>query len=197
MVEAAIAREALSALDIDKPDLALLDLGLPDRDGMELIPLFKQRGCAVLVISAREATAEKVAALDLGADDYVTKPFDTDEVLARIRTALRRGEVVGVQAPLVIGSVVIDLDRRIVTKAGAEVHLRPKEFALLAELAKQAGKVLTHSHLLTTVWGAAHAHDLEYLRVAARGLRMKLEENPAAPALIRNEPAVGYRLQGP
>lgn len=197
VVEAMSAKEALAALDIDKPDLALLDLGLPDRDGMELIPLFKQRGCAVLVISAREATAEKVAALDLGADDYVTKPFDTDEVLARIRTALRRGEVVGVKSPLVIGPVVIDLDRRIVTKAGSEVHLRPKEFALLAELAKQAGKVLTHSHLLTTVWGAAHAHDLEYLRVAARGLRMKLEENPAAPALIRNEPAVGYRLQGP
>lgn len=197
VVDAADAKGALSALDIDKPDLALLDLGLPDRDGMELIPLLKQRGCAVLVISAREATAEKVAALDLGADDYVTKPFDTDEVLARIRTALRRGEVVGVQAPLVIGPVVIDLDRRIVTKAGAEVHLRPKEFALLAALAKQAGKVLTHSYLLTTVWGAAHANDLEYLRVAARGLRMKLEENPATPALIRNEPAVGYRLQGP
>lgn len=197
VVEAASAKEALAALDIDKPALALLDLGLPDRDGMELIQLFKSPGCAVVVISAREATAEKVAALDLGADDYVTKPFDTDEVLARIRTALRRGEAVGAAAPVTVGSVVIDLERRIVTKAGVEVHLRPKEFALLAELAKQAGKVLTHSHLLTTVWGAAHANDLEYLRVAARGLRMKLEENPAAPALIRNEPAVGYRLQSP
>jgi len=194
VVESASAKEALAALQIDKPALALLDLGLPDRDGMELIQLFKQRGCAVLVISAREATAEKVAALDLGADDYVTKPFDTAEVLARIRSALRRPEAVGAAAPLTIGSVVIDLERRIVTKAGSEVHLRPKEFALLAELAKQAGKVLTHSHLLTAVWGAAHSNDLEYLRVAARGLRMKLEDNPATPVLIRNEPAVGYRL---
>lgn len=197
VIEAANAKEALSALDIDKPDLALLDLGLPDRDGLELIQIIKQRGCAVLIISAREATTEKVAALDLGADDYVTKPFDTDEVLARIRTALRRGDGTSAAVPLTVGSVIIDLERRTVTKDGAEVHLRPKEFALLAELAKQAGKVLTHAHLLTAVWGAAHANDLEYLRVAARGLRMKLEDDPAAPALIRNEPAVGYRLQGP
>lgn len=142
-------------------------------------------------------TAEKVAALDLGADDYVTKPFDTAEVLARIRTAFRRGQDIGAIAPLTVGSVVIDLEQCIVTKGGAEVHLRPTEFALLAELAKQAGKVLTHPHLLTTVWGAAPANDLEYLRVAARGLRIKLEDNPAAPLLIRNEPAVGYRLQLP
>lgn len=195
VVEAATGREALAALDIDKPDLVLLDLGLPDRDGLELIQLIKRQNCAVVVISAREATQEKVAALDLGADDYVTKPFDTDEVLARIRTALRRGEAAGGMAPLAVGSVVIDLERRLVSKAGVEVHLRPKEYALLAELAKQPGKVLTHSHLLTAVWGAAHAADLEYLRVAARGLRLKLEDDPAAPALIRNEPAVGYRLQ--
>lgn len=196
-MEASTAREALAALDIDKPDLTLLDLGLPDRDGLELIQLFKRRDCAVLVISAREATQEKVTALDLGADDYVTKPFDTDEVLARIRTALRRGDTAAAVAPIAIGQVVIDLERRLVTKAGTEVHLRPKEFALLAQLAKQPGKVLTHTHLLTAVWGAGHVTDLEYLRVAARGLRLKLEDDPAAPALIRNEPAVGYRLQLP
>lgn len=194
VAEASTARAALAALDIDQPDVALLDLGLPDRDGLELIQLIKRRGCAVLVISAREATQEKVAALDLGADDYVTKPFDTDEVLARIRTALRRGDGGAEQALVEVGAIRIDLERRLVTRHAAEVHLRPKEYALLAELARQPGKVLTHTHLLTAVWGPAHVNDLEYLRVAARGLRLKLEDDPAKPALIVNEPAVGYRL---
>lgn len=198
VVEAADARAALAALAIDKPDLVLLDLGLPDRDGLELIPLFRQREVAVVVISARDATAEKVAALDLGADDYVTKPFDSEEVLARVRSALRRRTADSVTtAPLALGDIVIDLDARRVTKAGSEVHLRPKEYALLAELARQPGKVITHSHLLRTVWGPAHERDLEYLRVAARGLRLKLEDNPAEPRLIVNEPAIGYRLAIP
>lgn len=195
VAEAATAREALSAADIDKPALALLDLGLPDRDGLELVPLLKARGLAVLVVSAREATAEKVAALDLGADDYVTKPFDTEEVLARVRNAIRRTVTTDGRAHLTIGNVTIDLERRRVTKAGSDVHLRPKEYGMLAELARQPGKVLTHTHLLNLIWGPAHAHDLEYLRVAARGLRLKLEDNPASPNLIINEPAVGYRLR--
>lgn len=197
VAEAATAKEALSAADIEKPALALLDLGLPDRDGLELVPLLKARGLAVLVVSAREATAEKVTALDLGADDYVTKPFDTEEVLARVRTALRRTMTNGGPASVSLGDVVIDLERRRVTREGSEVHLRPKEYALLAELARQPGKVLTHSHLLSTIWGPAHERDLEYLRVAARGLRVKLEDDPARPRMIINEPAVGYRLREP
>lgn len=195
VMEASTAREALGAVEIGKPGLVLLDLGLPDRDGLELIQLIKTRGCAVLVVSAREATAEKVAALDLGADDYVTKPFDTEEVLARVRTALRRGSEGRAERQVRLGPVVIDLERRLVTKNGDEVHLRPKEYALLAELARVPGKVLTHPYLLRTVWGPAHERDLEYLRVAARGLRLKLEEDPATPRLIINEPAVGYRLR--
>src|SRR5262245_55283702 len=128
VVEAASGREALSALHIDKPDVALLDLGLPDRDGLELIGLIKQAGTAVLVISARDATEQKVAALDLGADDYVTKPFDTEEVLARIRTALRHKLSVDAERPVVtMGTIEIDLAARIVRKAGDEVHLTPKE----------------------------------------------------------------------
>jgi two-component system KDP operon response regulator KdpE len=195
VVEAASGREALSALHIDKPDVALLDLGLPDRDGLELIGLIKQAGTAVLVVSARDATDQKVTALDLGADDYVTKPFDTEEVLARIRTALRHKLSVDAEAPVVtIGAVAIDLAARIVRKAGVELHLTPKEYAFLAELAKRPGRVVTHGQLLRSVWGAGHEQDVEYLRVAARAIRRKLEEDPASPSLIRNEPGVGYRL---
>ena len=198
VVEAEDARGALASIDIDKPDAVLLDLGLPDREGMELVPIIKGRGLALLVISAREATAEKVTALDLGADDYVTKPFDTDEVLARVRTALRQRTAKGSSEPIItLGSVVIDLNARLVTRDGEEVHLRPKEYELLAELARFRGKVVTHRHLLSAIWGPAHEHDSEYLRVAARGLRKKLEEDPAMPKMIRNEPAVGYRLVNP
>lgn len=195
IVEAEDSRAALAALAIDKPALILLDLGLPDRDGLELIPLLRAGGAAVLVVSAREATAEKVAALDLGADDYVTKPFDSEEVLARVRSALRRHQpALGRGGPLTVGSLTIDLERRQVLRDGAEVHLRPKEYALLEALAQAPGKVVTHSALLRTIWGPAHERDLEYLRVAARGLRLKLEADPAKPTMIINEPAVGYRL---
>jgi two-component system KDP operon response regulator KdpE len=195
VVEASSGREALAAIHIDKPDVALLDLGLPDRDGLELIGLIKQAGIAVLIVSARDATDQKVAALDLGADDYVTKPFDTEEVLARIRTALRHKLSVEAETPVVVvGTIEIDLAARVVRKAGAEIHLTPKEYAFLAELAKRPGKVVTHGQLLRSVWGAGHDQDVEYLRVAARGIRRKLEEDASFPSLIRNEPGVGYRL---
>lgn len=195
IVEAATAREALSALQIDKPDAVLLDLGLPDRDGLELVPLIKATGAAILVISARDATEQKVTALDLGADDYITKPFDTEEVLARIRTALRHRLSAEVQAPVVtIDDIEIDLAARLVRKAGDEVHLTPKEYGFLAELAKHPGRVVTHSQLLRAVWGAGHEHDVEYLRVAARGVRKKIEGEAGASSIIRNEPGVGYRL---
>jgi len=194
-VEAATARAALAALAIDKPAAILLDLGLPDRDGLELIGLMKAAGAAVVVISARDDTDQKVAALDLGADDYITKPFDSEEVLARIRTALRHQLAAGAEAPqLCIGDLEIDLAARLVRKGGAEVHLAPKEYAVLAELARHPGKVITHAQLLRQVWGAGHEHDIEYLRVAARGIRKKVEDDPARPTVLRNEPGIGYRL---
>lgn len=199
VIEAPDARTALAALDIDKPDAVMLDLGLPDRDGLELVPLVKARDVALLVVSARTDTVDKVAALDLGADDYVTKPFDSDEILARLRAALRHRAgpaLAAAEEPIVIGDLSIDLHRRIITRAGEEVHLPPKEYALLAELARNLGCVLTHGQLLRSVWGPAHMQDVEYLRVAARGLRMKLEPDPAKPMLIRNEPGIGYRMVG-
>ncbi|WP_395392802.1 response regulator transcription factor [Novosphingobium sp. BL-8A] len=194
VVEAGTAREALNAMAIDKPEVVLLDLGLPDRDGLELIPLMRGQA-AVIVVSAREATEQKVAALDLGADDYVAKPFDSEEVLARIRTALRhRIPAEAAERPVRRGEVEIDLAARLVRKAGAEVHLTPKEYGFLAELARNPGRVITHAQLLRAVWGPGHESDVEYLRVAARGIRRKLEDDPAHPTLLRNEPGVGYRL---
>jgi len=195
VTEAASAREALTAAQIDKPDIVLLDLGLPDRDGLELVSLLKASGAAVLVISARDATDQKVAALDLGADDYVTKPFDTEEVLARIRTALRHRLSAEIDTPIVeVGDIEIDLSARLVRRAGEEVHLTPKEFGFLAELAKHPGRVVTHLQLLRNVWGPGHEQDVEYLRVAARGVRKKLEGDAVETSVIRNEPGVGYRL---
>lgn len=197
VVEAGSARETVTALQIDKPELVLLDLGLPDRDGLELIPVIKAADASVIVVSARDATDQKVTALDLGADDYVSKPFDTEEVLARIRTALRHKLANETETFRVTrGDVEIDLIARLVRKAGAEVHLTPKEYAFLAELAKCTGRVVTHAALLRSVWGPGHDGDVEYLRVAARGIRRKLEDDPSRPNLIRNEPGVGYRLLG-
>lgn len=198
VVLAADAREAMRTLGIDKPDAILLDLGLPDRDGLELVPLIKaQSGAVILVVSAREATAEKVAALDLGADDYVTKPFDTEELLARLRTALRRRLEANAESQIVAaGDVEIDLLNRLVRKAGAEVHLTPKEYAFLAELASHPGRVFIHKQLLGAVWGPVFEQNIEYARIVVRNLRQKLEDDPARPRLIVNELGIGYRLKG-
>jgi two-component system KDP operon response regulator KdpE len=194
--EASDAGQALALVENALPDVIVLDLGLPDRDGRDLLPLLKQSGAAVLVLTARDEIAEKVAVLDAGADDYVTKPFDTDELLARVRTCLRHRQAGPVDyARIAVGDLLIDLDRRQIIRNGDEIHLTPKEYELLAELARQAGRVLTHTHLLRAVWGPAHQDDVEYLRVTVRALRRKLERNPARPTLIRNEPGVGYRLQ--
>lgn len=197
VVEATDARAALAARDIDKPDLVLLDLGLPARDGLELLPLLvRSPGPAVIVLTARDATDEKVAALDLGADDYVTKPFDTDELLARVRSSLRRAVRAAVERVVVdFGDAKIDLVERRVMRGSDEIRLTPKEYALLAELARHPGRVLTHANLLRAVWGPAHVDDVEYLRVTMRALRRKLEVDPAMPVLLRNEPGVGYRLE--
>jgi two-component system, OmpR family, KDP operon response regulator KdpE len=193
--EAATGREALSLVDIEKPEIVLLDLGLPDRDGLELIQLIRSRGPAVLVVSAREEVSEKVAALDLGADDYLTKPFDTEELLARVRTTLRHRMTDTGAGPLVVADAVeIDLERRRVRKSGVDVHLSPKEYDVLAELAKRPDRVIGHRQLLRTVWGPAHEDQIDYLRIVVRNLRQKLERDPASPALLINELGVGYRL---
>lgn len=199
VVTAANAREALNAAAIDRPEVILLDLGLPDRDGLELVgKLRAEGGSRLIVVSAREDSEQKVAALDLGADDYVTKPFDTDELLARIRASLRHRRSSGTEPELVsVGDVTIDLYHRSIRRGGAEVRLTPKEYSVLAELAKHPGRVITHGHLLRSVWGPAQERQTEYLRVIMRALRQKLERDPSRPALLVNEPGVGYRLTVP
>lgn len=195
-VEAATAGEALRlAGGTPSPLVALLDLGLPDRDGLEILPQIAALGLSVIVLTARDATQEKVAALDLGADDFVTKPFDSEELLARIRSALRRkaGPLANTsRRDFADGS--IDRDAHAVQVRGERIDLTPREFNLLWALADHAGRVMTHESLLEDVWGPAHRHDLDYLRVAVRSLRRKLEADPAKPRLVVNEPGVGYRL---
>lgn len=196
VIEAATAREGLSLAAARKPQIVLLDLGLPDRDGLELIQTLKA-GAAVIVVSAREDTDEKVAALDLGADDYIIKPFDTDELLARVRTALRhrRSTTAPAAGPIRFANVVIDLDHRRVTLAGEDVHVTPKEYDVLSELARKPDRVVGHRAILRSVWGAAHEDDIDYLRIVVRALRQKLEPDPARPTWLINEPGVGYRLR--
>ncbi len=196
--EAGSARQALAEIEANPPDIILLDLGLPDRDGLELLPLIQQKSkAAVLVVSAREATDEKVAALDLGAIDYITKPFDTEELLARLRVALRSRLVAdGGKAQIEAGDVSIDLVQRRIHKKGEEVHLTPKEFMVVAELARFPGRVITHEKLLAAVWPRDYERHIEYLRVIVRNIRQKLEDDAASPTVIVNELGVGYRLIG-
>lgn len=198
VTEAGSARQALAEIEASAPDVVLLDLGLPDRDGLELLPLIRQKSkAAVLVVSAREATDEKVAALDLGAIDYVTKPFDTEELLARVRVALRSRLVAeGGKSRIEAGDVAIDLVQRRIHKRGEELHLTPKEFTVVAELARFPGRVITHEKLLAAVWPRDYERHIEYLRVIVRNIRQKLEDDPASPTVIVNELGVGYRLMG-
>ncbi|GFE74797.1 response regulator [Novosphingobium sp. TCA1] len=198
-IEAVNGREALTRLRQERPDIVLLDLGLPDRDGLELVPLIKQESDATLIIvSAREATDEKVVALDLGAEDYLTKPFDTDELLARVRVALRNRMTRGGGVPAVTaGDLSIDLMNRTIVKAGKEIHLTPKEYAVLAQLAKFPGRVITHEQIMVNVWPNESERHVEYLRVLVRSLRQKLEDDPQRPQIISNEVGIGYRLRLP
>lgn len=196
VVEAGDAKDALRQAAIEHPAAALLDLGLPDRDGLSLIPQLHARdGIAVLVVSAREAVDEKVAALDLGAVDFVTKPFDTDELLARLRAGLRHQAASEPQKIVRRGQLSIDLDRRLVTRDGTEVHLTRKEHDVLAVLAKHIGRVVTHDRLLDTCWGADEDPRVEYLRIVVRNLRQKLEAPEPVGSVIANELGVGYRLR--
>jgi two-component system KDP operon response regulator KdpE len=195
--EAETGSQGLIAAETRKPDLVLLDLGLPDMDGTELVK--RLRGWStvpIIILSARQQESEKVAALDLGADDYLTKPFGTDELLARLRVALRhRGRPPGGEpGPFTVGGLCVDMERRRVSVDGTEVHLTPIEFRLLAELAANPGKVLTHQVLLKAVWGPGHVERPHYLHIYMGHLRHKLEREPARPRYLLTETGVGYRL---
>jgi two-component system, OmpR family, KDP operon response regulator KdpE len=198
VVEAGDGRGALAQTVAERPDAILLDLGLPDRDGLSMIPLLRVRSeAAILIVSARDAVEEKVSALDLGADDFVTKPFDTDELLARLRAALRHRRGAQPAAPCVeSGDLTIDLDRRLVHRAGEPVHLTRKEYEVLALLAQHVGRVVTHQRILTACWRREEDPRIEYLRIVIRNLRQKLEHPAPVGNVIANELGVGYRLHG-
>ncbi|HTZ80853.1 MAG TPA: response regulator [Stellaceae bacterium] len=199
IVEAETGAAAVERAAREKPDLVILDLGLPDKDGTEVLQeLRRQSLVPVIVLSVRSDEKGKVAALDLGADDYVTKPFGMSELVARIRTALRHRLQQQGEAPVFrSGDLAVDLVRRVVTLAGKDVKLSAKEYDLLRVLVMHAGKVLTHQFLLREVWGPAHTEDVQYLRVYVRTLREKLEEQPTQPRYILTETGVGYRLKAP
>jgi two-component system KDP operon response regulator KdpE len=189
-------RDALRMVATSAPDLIVLDLGLPDRDGKQVLAdvrAFSQ--VPVIILSARDREAEKIAALDLGADDYVEKPFAIGELMARVRTALRHSAK-GASVPSKFESegLVVDLDRRLVTRDGVALKLTPKEYSLLVLLVHHAGRVITHRQILSSVWGPAHVDDAQYLRVLISQLRGKIEPDPAEPRLLLTEPGVGYRL---
>lgn len=195
--EAVNIAEALLMAARDEPDLVILDLGLPDGDGFSVIEALRaQSQVPIIVLSVRSDEQGKVRALDLGADDYVTKPFGMEELVARVRTALRHKLQVQGEAPIFRnGDLAADLVRRIVTVAGREIKLSAKEYDLLRILIMHAGKVLTHGFLLREVWGPAHVEDVQYLRVYIRQLREKLETVPTSPQYILTETGVGYRLK--
>jgi two-component system KDP operon response regulator KdpE len=194
--EAETVRRGLIEAGTRKPDLLVLDLGLPDGDGIELIR--DVRGWSpvpIIVLSARADEADKVAALDAGADDYLTKPFGVGELLARVRANLRRPRVADDAQPVLrFGDVEVDRLARVVRRAGAEVHLTPTEYRLLTVLLANAGRVLTHRQLLREVWGPSHAEQNHYLRIYMGHLRQKLEQDPAQPRHLLTETGVGYRL---
>ncbi len=197
IIEAANATEAMERATTEPPDIILLDLGLPDIDGIDLTKRLREWSrTPIIVLSARGREADKVEALDAGADDYVTKPFGVSELLARMRVALRHANTAQGSDPVFeSGNLVIDFTRRQVTRNGVELHLTPIEYRLLTLLAKNAGKVLTHRQILIDVWGPAYAAQTHYLRVYTAQLRRKIEEDPARPQLLVTEPGVGYRFR--
>ena len=200
LLEAATGQEGMTQTLDARPDLIILDLGLPDMDGLEVTQRLREwTQIPIVVLSARGQEEDKVAALDMGADDYLTKPFGVPELMARIRVALRHAIAIdtGEAAPIfTTGPLRVDLARRQVFVDDVEVHLTPIEYNLLAVLVRHAGKVLTHRQLLHEVWGPGYATESHYLRVYMAQLRHKLEENPARPRFLRTEPGVGYRLLG-
>jgi two-component system, OmpR family, KDP operon response regulator KdpE len=199
LVEATNAKEGLAQAAGRNPDVILLDLGLPDSDGLEVTRQLREwSGTPIIVISARGREQDKVAALDLGADDYLTKPFGVEELLARIRVALRHAALPPGSQPAAVfemGDLKMDLAQRQVFRAGTQVHLTPTEYKLLAALVRHAGKLLTHRQLLHEVWGSNFATQTHYLRVYMMQLRQKIEQDPTRPRLLLTEPGVGYRLK--
>ena len=189
--------DALTALKAELPDLVVLDLGLPDMDGMNLISRVRAFSpVPIVILSSRGDESGKVMALDLGADDYITKPFGIEEFMARIRTALRHRLATDGSPPVFrTGALSVDLIRRLVTVGDSEIKLSPKEYDILRELVIHAGKVLTHRHLLRAAWDSEHEVDVQYLRVYVRQLRQKIEQAPEQPRYIVTEAGVGYRLQ--
>ena len=196
VIAALTGAEALKAAATQAPDVILLDLGLPDMDGKVVIAELRSWSkVPIVVLSARDREAEKIAALDLGADDYVNKPFGIGELMARLRTALRHAsESAGEMSKIVSGDLVIDIAGHSVTRADKLIKLTPKEFELLAILARNAGRVVTHRQILTAVWGPAHTEDLQYLRVFIGQLRQKLKGATDDGDLIQTEAGIGYRL---
>ncbi|MGD9570660.1 MAG: response regulator [Thermoleophilia bacterium] len=194
---AATAAEAIDAAALRPPDAVVLDLLLPDGTGVDVARRLREwTQVPIVVVSAVDAEEEKIAALDAGADDYVTKPYAVGELLARVRAALRRGAAPPGEEPAVaFGDVRVDLALREVRRGGEVVHLTPHEYGLLAELSRHPGRVLTHRALLLAVWGEGYAHETHYLRVYMGNLRRKLEEDPARPAHLVTETGVGYRLR--
>ena len=189
-------KAALESVERLDPDLVVLDLGLPDLDGVEVCRLLRDgRSTPIIVLSARGAESDKVAALDAGADDYVTKPFGAEELLARVRVALRRIDTTPSTAgPIVRGDLVIDRDRHLVSRGEDKIRLTPKEFELLVFLAQHPGRVLTHRAILKAIWGPHAVDQPEHLRVLLGALRKKIEPDPARPRYIITEPWVGYRF---
>jgi len=196
VLEARNGQEALSALTAQRPDLLILDLGLPDMEGLEVTRRLREwSNIPIIILSVREGEADKVATLDAGADDYLTKPFGVGELLARLRAAMRRTAPTADEPAFTTGELKVDLASRIVTVAGQEAQLTPTEYGLLHALVTHVGKVMTHRQLLRQVWGVAYEEETHILRVNISNLRRKIEADPTRPRYIRTEPGVGYRLR--
>jgi two-component system KDP operon response regulator KdpE len=197
--QAANGEDAIQAVINERPDLIILDLGLPDIDGVEVTRRLREwSAIPIIIVSVREQETEKIAALDAGADDYLTKPFGAGELMARIRVALRRAATAGIaeaEAVFTSDELTVDLTRRIVSIDGQETYLTPTEYDILRALIQHAGKVLTHRQLLRAVWGNAYESETHMLRVNVSNLRRKIEKDPAKPRHIITEPGVGYRLR--
>ena len=195
-IAAETAADALKAVVNKAPDAVVLDLGLPDRDGKDVLRDIRAfSSIPVIILSARDRETEKIEALDLGADDYVEKPFGIGELMARLRTALRHAAPgAPQQARFEVDGLVVDTERRLVSRNGETVRLTPKEYDLLIALVRHAGRVITHRQILKEVWGPAHSDDTQYLRVFIGQLRTKIERDPSAPTIILTEPGVGYRI---
>lgn len=196
VTEASSGTEALNAAAADRPDLVILDLGLPDVDGLEVTRRLREWSqIPIIILSVREQEKDKIAALDAGADDYLTKPFGTGELMARMRTALRHSVQPAGEAVYSQDGLTVDLSRRLVTVEGREVNLTPTEYDLLRVLVLNAGKVITHRQLLRQIWGGNYEDEMHLLRVNVSNLRRKIEPDPARPHFIITEPGVGYRLR--